>query len=131
VDIMGTGSREVVTNKLALLLLLALPACASQERLAQERAEKDQHRAELLSQIEAACASAGYTPGTHTYLNCLHSQAGKEGYAMVVAANGSQATLQPTIPIGVGGRYDESSAAPKGGPVVLATPVAVAGGMTH
>jgi hypothetical protein len=115
----------MVMNKLALLLLLALPACVSQEKLTQERADKNQARVDALSQIESACAEDQVLPGTVKYRNCLQSQANKEGYRVLVADNG-QASLQPTNPVGVSARYEPSGAHGVSTPAPVPAP-----GMAH
>ena len=62
-------------NKLALFVLLALPACATPEHNAQ-------YRVALLSQMEAECTSGGTAPGTQDYQDCVKQRAERDGYPM-------------------------------------------------
>ena len=61
-------------NKLALLPLLILPACAPGEnaRLAQAALAHDQ----------AACTERGNQPGTDAYLRCMRKLGHRDGYLL-------------------------------------------------
>jgi hypothetical protein len=90
-------------NKLTLLLLLALPACVSQEQLAQERAR-------TLARAEGVCQRLGVTADNPYYKKCLQSNAGDYGYKLVSDSNGQLAFVVPdpnggSGPIGGGTFY--------------------------
>jgi hypothetical protein len=63
-------------NKLTLVLLLLLPACVSQEQLAQSR--------ELaLARAESICQGRGIAPGNSDYLKCVQSIGKDRRYELV------------------------------------------------
>ena len=75
-------------NKLALLPLLMLPACASpgeNARLAQAALDHDQ----------AACVARGYQVSTNDYTRCIASLGHKEGYRVTKGDDGNIAFVLP------------------------------------
>jgi len=73
-------------NKLTLLLLLVLPACVSQEQLAESRAKR-------LSYAEDVCHGRGVTPGSDDYLKCVQGVGKLYGYRLV--SDGQLAFIVP------------------------------------
>ena len=63
-------------NKLTLLVLLLLPACVSQEQLADSRTH-------ALAHAEDVCQGRGVAPGTDAYLKCLRQLGADRGYRLV------------------------------------------------
>ena len=82
-------------NKLTLLLCLALPACASQEQMAERHAAMLQAQANAMSQIDGHCTSTGLAPGSRAYVDCLRAAASEKGYALVASADEKQLSLEP------------------------------------
>ena len=84
-------------NKLALLLLLVLPACASpgeNARLAQAALDRDR----------AACVARGDQLGTDDYTRCMVKLGHREGYRVAKADDGNIAfTLHGERGIGPAG----------------------------
>ena len=73
-------------NKLTLLVLLLLPACVSQEQLAESRAKR-------LSYAEGVCHRRGVTPGSDEYLKCVQGIGKVYGYRLV--SDGQLAFIVP------------------------------------
>ena len=80
-------------NKLTLLVLLLLPACVSQEQLAQSRAQR-------LSYAEDVCHRRGGTPGSDDYLKCVQGVGAVYGYKLV--SDGQLAFVVPPQNVGIG-----------------------------
>jgi len=82
-------------SKLTLLVLLVLPACVSQEQLAESRAKR-------LSYAEDVCHRRGVTPGSDDYLKCVQGVGTVYGYRLV-----SDGTLAFIVPPPSGGMGQE------------------------
>jgi len=82
-------------RKLTLLLFLALPACGSQQQMAERHAAIVQADTAAMSRIEGHCTSTGLTPGTQAYVDCLRVAASENGYALVASADEKQMTVVP------------------------------------
>ena len=80
-------------NKLTLVLLLALPACVSQEQIAQGRARS-------LAHAESVCQARGATPVSRDYLKCVQSAGSRLGYKLV--SDGQLAFIVPPPSGGMG-----------------------------
>ena len=80
-------------KKLTLLLLLVLPACATQEQLADSRAR-------ALSRAEDVCQGRGLTPDSLGYRQCLQSVGASHGYTL--ASDGQLAFVVPDPNAGPG-----------------------------
>jgi outer membrane lipoprotein-sorting protein len=80
-------------SKLTLLLLLALPACTSQEQMAERHAAIVQAQANAMSQIENHCTSIGLTTGSGAYVDCLRDAAKDRGLTLVESGKEKQITV--------------------------------------
>ena len=99
-------------NKVALLPLLLLPACAApgeNTRLMQAALDND----------KAVCAARGAEPGTVSYTRCMVNLGHHEGYLVAQADDGSYVFALPQATID---RQPPSSAAPHLGPEALRNP---------
>jgi len=82
-------------NKLTFLLPLVLPACVSQQQLAQSRAER-------LAYSEGICRGRGVAPNTPAYLKCLQEVGKDYGYELI--SDGQQLAYAVPPPLGGIGR---------------------------
>ncbi len=80
-------------NNLTLLVLLALPACVSQEQLAESRATR-------LSYAEDVCHRRSVAPGSDNYLKCVQGVGKLYGYSLV--SDGKLAFVVPPPSGGIG-----------------------------
>ena len=80
-------------SKLTLLLFLVLPACGSQQQMAERHAAILQTRAAVMSQVDGHCTSTGLVPGSQAYVDCLRITAKSRGYTLVDSGDRKEFTL--------------------------------------
>jgi hypothetical protein len=100
-------------NKLALLPLLALPACAAPGENARLLQASVDH-------AQALCVGHGEQPGTEGYTRCMVNYGHRDGYLVALADDGNAVfalpsdTSLPSVP--GGGVYPRGTAYPRGNP---------------